>query len=257
MSLEDPFFVVKGEVQKAVNTAWGLYQRWRQLLQETQVVNKEELNWTTNELRNTLRSIEWDLEDLEETICIVESNPHKFTITPSEVAARRSFVTEMRASVKVMQDHMSDPAAQSFVERNNRELVNGRECCGLLSAEKVSAADSHILEEQQLHQKMTPPSSAETVETVHSEIGHKALALNARRLCSRDGQHSESPRWGAQKDGQNLPHGQRKTSVVHHLPVGHHWCGGADPSFCSDQLTDGHRENGKDTTNPILFVRKT
>ncbi|XP_058022712.1 syntaxin-10 isoform X3 [Ahaetulla prasina] len=123
MSLEDPFFVVKGEVQKAVNTAQGLYQRWGQLLQETQIVNKEELNWTTNELRNTLRSIEWDLEDLEETICIVESNPQKFTIAPSEVAARRSFVTEMRESVKEMQDHMSDPAAQSFVERNNRELI--------------------------------------------------------------------------------------------------------------------------------------
>uniref|UniRef100_A0A670YRD0 Syntaxin 6/10/61 N-terminal domain-containing protein n=1 Tax=Pseudonaja textilis TaxID=8673 RepID=A0A670YRD0_PSETE len=68
-SVEDEFFAQ--EVQKAVNTAQGLYQRWGQLLQETQIVNKEELNWTTNELRNTLRSIEWDLEDLEETIYIL------------------------------------------------------------------------------------------------------------------------------------------------------------------------------------------
>ncbi|XP_058022711.1 syntaxin-10 isoform X2 [Ahaetulla prasina] len=170
MSLEDPFFVVKGEVQKAVNTAQGLYQRWGQLLQETQIVNKEELNWTTNELRNTLRSIEWDLEDLEETICIVESNPQKFTIAPSEVAARRSFVTEMRESVKEMQDHMSDPAAQSFVERNNRELVDDRDRCGLLSAEKVSAADSHILEEQQLHQKLIIEEQDEQLELVSGSI---------------------------------------------------------------------------------------
>uniref|UniRef100_A0A8C6E457 Syntaxin 10 n=1 Tax=Moschus moschiferus TaxID=68415 RepID=A0A8C6E457_MOSMO len=77
MSLEDPFFVVRGEVQKAVNTARGLYQRWCELLQESAVVGREELDWTTNELRNGLRSVEWDLEDLEETIGIVEANPGK------------------------------------------------------------------------------------------------------------------------------------------------------------------------------------
>uniref|UniRef100_A0A2K5S5W1 Syntaxin 10 n=1 Tax=Cebus imitator TaxID=2715852 RepID=A0A2K5S5W1_CEBIM len=72
MSLEDPFFVVRGEVQKAVNTARGLYQRWCELLQESAAVGREELDWTTNELRNGLRSIEWDLEDLEETIDILD-----------------------------------------------------------------------------------------------------------------------------------------------------------------------------------------
>lgn len=59
------------EVQKAVNTARGLYQRWCELLQEDAAVGREELDWTTNELRNGLRSIEWDLEDLEETIDIL------------------------------------------------------------------------------------------------------------------------------------------------------------------------------------------
>lgn len=61
------------EVQKAVNTARGLYQRWCELLQEGAAVGREELDWTTNELRNGLRSIEWDLEDLEETIDILGS----------------------------------------------------------------------------------------------------------------------------------------------------------------------------------------
>lgn len=59
------------EVQKAVNTNRGLYQRWCELLQEGASVGREELDWTTNELRNGLRSIEWDLEDLEETIDIL------------------------------------------------------------------------------------------------------------------------------------------------------------------------------------------
>ncbi|KAJ8395483.1 hypothetical protein AAFF_G00032170 [Aldrovandia affinis] len=71
MSMEDPFFVVKGEVQKAVNTAQSLHQRWSELLQDPASASKEEVDWTTNELRNSLRSIEWDLEDLDETINIL------------------------------------------------------------------------------------------------------------------------------------------------------------------------------------------
>ncbi|KAI8127224.1 Syntaxin-10 [Lucilia cuprina] len=68
MSLEDPFFVVKDEVFKALNKTRGLYLRWRELGENC---NSAEAEWTTNELRNSLRSIEWDLEDLEDTINIL------------------------------------------------------------------------------------------------------------------------------------------------------------------------------------------
>lgn len=61
------------EVQKAVNTAQGLFQRWTELLQGPSAATREEIDWTTNELRNNLRSIEWDLEDLDETINILPS----------------------------------------------------------------------------------------------------------------------------------------------------------------------------------------
>ena len=52
-------------------TAKALYHRWKELVENPQSGLKEELDWTTNELRNSLRSIEWDLEDLEETINIL------------------------------------------------------------------------------------------------------------------------------------------------------------------------------------------
>uniref|UniRef100_A0A4W5K160 Syntaxin 6/10/61 N-terminal domain-containing protein n=1 Tax=Hucho hucho TaxID=62062 RepID=A0A4W5K160_9TELE len=70
MSLDDPFFVVKGEVQKALSRARSLYERWEELLEEGTQVSKDELDWSTNELRNCLRAIDWDLEDLSETISI-------------------------------------------------------------------------------------------------------------------------------------------------------------------------------------------
>ncbi|KAB1260082.1 Syntaxin-10 [Camelus dromedarius] len=118
MSLEDPFFVVRGEVQKAVNTARGLYQRWCELLQEGAAVGREELDWTTNELRNGLRSIEWDLEDLEETIDILggwglEGGMGELIAVAG--VGRLDTYEEMK-------DHMVSPAAIAFIERNNREV---------------------------------------------------------------------------------------------------------------------------------------
>ncbi|XP_032456509.1 syntaxin-6 isoform X1 [Nasonia vitripennis] len=126
MTLEDPFVVVKEEVFKALNKTRGLYARWQDLQaqQATSGPNsvvatptlaaglpmltcREELEWTSTELRNALRSIEWDLEDLEDTICIVEKNPNKFKLDNKELTLRRNFVEQTGEEVKVMKDKLN------------------------------------------------------------------------------------------------------------------------------------------------------
>ncbi|KAL0851680.1 hypothetical protein ABMA28_000013 [Loxostege sticticalis] len=71
MTLEDPFYVVKDEVFKALNKTRGLYLRWQEISKAPAAPNSPEVEWTSTELRNALRSIEWDLEDLEDTINIL------------------------------------------------------------------------------------------------------------------------------------------------------------------------------------------
>jgi len=58
-------------VCKALNKTRGLYRRWLELQDESDALSKDQLEWTTTELRNSLRSIEWDLEDLDDTIDIL------------------------------------------------------------------------------------------------------------------------------------------------------------------------------------------
>ncbi|EPY88019.1 syntaxin-10 isoform 1 [Camelus ferus] len=135
------------EVQKAVNTARGLYQRWCELLQEGAAVGREELDWTTNELRNGLRSIEWDLEDLEETIDILGGE---------------------------MKDHMVSPAAIAFIERNNREMLTSKPATlksssDLLDASVVSATSRYI-EEQQATQQLIMDQQDHQLEMVSGSI---------------------------------------------------------------------------------------
>ncbi|XP_027632567.1 syntaxin-10 isoform X2 [Tupaia chinensis] len=174
MSLEDPFFVVRGEVQKAVNNARGLYQRWCEFLQEGAGVGREELDWTTNELRNGLRSIEWDLEDLEETIGIVEANPSKFKLPAGDLQERKMFVERMREAVQEMRDHMVSPAAVAFMERNNREMLVSKPAAqkppsDLLDASAISAASRYI-EEQQATQQLILEEQDQQLEMVSGSI---------------------------------------------------------------------------------------
>ncbi|KAH8280511.1 hypothetical protein KR018_009027, partial [Drosophila ironensis] len=94
------------EVFKALNKTRGLYLRWRELGES----GGTEVERTTTELRNSLRSIEWDLEDLEDTINILLQaikNPNKFRIDNRELSSRRLFIDNTRDEVKQMKDKMS------------------------------------------------------------------------------------------------------------------------------------------------------
>ncbi|XP_035905962.1 syntaxin-6 isoform X1 [Anopheles stephensi] len=120
--MEDPFFVVKDEVFKALNKTRGLYIRWRELndAHAGGCSTTAEADWTTTELKNSLRSIEWDLEDLEDTISIVEKNPSKFKIDNRELSSRRHFIDATRDEVKSMKDRMS-------ISRNRDQDITARQ----------------------------------------------------------------------------------------------------------------------------------
>ncbi|XP_061743831.1 syntaxin-6 [Nerophis ophidion] len=181
MSMEDPFFVVKGEVQKAVNAAQSLHQRWSELLLEGGGASKEEMDWTTNELRNSLRSIEWDLEDLDETISIVECNPKKFNLDAAELSKRKAFINSTRHTVKEMKEHMSSPAV-AVTDRTNKQALLGdggaQAPLWQPAGDKYVRLDRHLhnansqfMEEQQVQQQLMAEQQDEQLELVSGTIG--------------------------------------------------------------------------------------
>lgn len=54
-----------------------------------------------------MRSIEWDLEDLEDTIDIVEKNPLKFKIDNKELTKRKHFIVSTKNEIQSMKDRIS------------------------------------------------------------------------------------------------------------------------------------------------------
>ncbi|KFV80094.1 Syntaxin-6, partial [Struthio camelus australis] len=183
-------------VQKAVNTAQGLFQRWTELLQDPSIATREEIDWTTNELRNNLRSIEWDLEDLDETInilfallvpdsltCsprIVEANPRKFNLDATELGIRKTFITSTRQVVREMKDQMSNSSMQALAERKNRQALLGESGSQSWSSgpdkysrldRELQLANSHFIEEQQAQQQLIVEQQDEQLELVSGSIG--------------------------------------------------------------------------------------
>nr|XP_023670347.1 syntaxin-10 [Paramormyrops kingsleyae] len=157
MSMEDPFFVVKGEVQKALARARGLFERWEELLEDGTPVSRDELDWSTNELRNCLRTIDWDLEDLHETISIVESNPGKFRLEESELQDRRHFVERTRQDVQEMKEQLSSPSAMARTEKKNRQALlaaSGPARAATVLEPHLVSANSRYIQEQQEQQQL-------------------------------------------------------------------------------------------------------
>ncbi|KAG7277553.1 hypothetical protein CRUP_030715 [Coryphaenoides rupestris] len=150
MSMEDPFFVVKG-------------------------ATKEEVDWTTNELRNSLRSIEWDLEDLDETINILQQdkpNP-KFNLDTLELSKRKAFITSTRQSVKEMKEHMSSPAAMSIPGKKNQQGPAGGPGSDRYTRldRQLETANSMFIEEQHTQQQLIASQQDDQLELVSGTIG--------------------------------------------------------------------------------------
>ncbi|KAM7541065.1 hypothetical protein Aperf_G00000037077 [Anoplocephala perfoliata] len=105
MDRPDPFYVVRDEIVKSLAQAKVEYEAWKQ-----EVVSKSaNIKPTETALRESIRNIDWDLKDLQETVLIVEKNPSKFCISSEELRSRQLFLREVKNIVKNVKDVIYDP----------------------------------------------------------------------------------------------------------------------------------------------------
>jgi len=116
------------EVCKALNKNRGLYGRWSEL-QDVAITSPtggggapingaattppisrtDELDWTTTELRKALRSIEWDLDDLEDTIYILfRLSIRLLNLTGDHTDLREDSIFPLRVVLSFMIYDLSD-----------------------------------------------------------------------------------------------------------------------------------------------------
>ncbi|XP_010795613.1 syntaxin-6 [Notothenia coriiceps] len=178
MSMEDPFFVVKGEVQKAVNASQMCYVCYREV---QKAVNASQMCYVCyREVQKTLnaslmcyvcyREVQKALNaslmcyvcyrEVQKTLNasqmlffltvrerIVESNPKKFNLDMAELLKRKAFITSTRQTVKEMKEQMSSPGASSGDRKNHQALLGERGPSGPIwqpGGNKYSRLDSQL-----------------------------------------------------------------------------------------------------------------
>lgn len=94
----DPFNIVKEEVKKSINKTKSLVESYQAILNAKRNGDERNVDPASvrliNEIRTNMKSINWDLQDLKETIKIASKNPNRFNLTQSELESRNQFVEQ-------------------------------------------------------------------------------------------------------------------------------------------------------------------
>lgn len=124
MSFEDPFITVQNEIVNSIDKTRTAYKTWLEYRIQSSKEDKDlknEFDEKTLELRNQIRSLEWDIEDLEETFAMYESYPKKLKLSEQELSVREKFISETKEELKLIKNDVFD-AKFNVKERNT--IVN-------------------------------------------------------------------------------------------------------------------------------------
>ncbi|KAI7905925.1 t-SNARE [Cokeromyces recurvatus] len=145
--MEDPFLIVKSQVEDALVNATNLFESWKRIQQTVSSPRNQELLWTADELNSSLEAIELDIEDLEEALQAAQQNPSQFNLTVNDLNNRKSFLTQSRNTIHNMRKIMANPPSKKPYSPNDQS-----------SSSSYQAArqndNSLFIESQQQHQMM-------------------------------------------------------------------------------------------------------
>ncbi|KAG9304276.1 hypothetical protein G9A89_019838 [Geosiphon pyriformis] len=198
MSSEDPFFVVKEDVEENMANLSNLFQSWKRIYNTVSSRYNEELQRTEEDLRAITQGITTDLDDLEETINIlsnfsifVQLNPSKFLLTREDLNSRQSFVDGIRQQLKEIQITISAP------QKNDRqELFQGVRTISALNDYK---SREHFEEIEMDNQRFIENESHQQAILIEEQDGQlESLYGTARNI------HGIATTIGNEIDNQNV-----------------------------------------------------
>jgi Syntaxin 6, N-terminal len=113
----EPRLSTQREVKTSLQTATALHDSYRRILKtlpSNAHAASEELSWAREELQATLSALEIDVDELDESVKVVESAGNRlFGIEDEEVIERRGFVSRIKDQIRVSNSRLGRPAVPS------------------------------------------------------------------------------------------------------------------------------------------------
>lgn len=177
-------------MQHSLTVVHELHKRWKEILKSATGKESEEYEWTKSELLSGLRSIEWDLQDLEETIRIVLSNRAKFGLGDDELESRQHFVESTHKSISMIRAEISsaepaEAAASKGAKKAAKKAGTERE--SLLASDSAAAGSSIAITVRARARPstsvgacLTRPHPARSARATAAQVDKEAAADNSR-----------------------------------------------------------------------------
>ncbi|KEP50753.1 syntaxin protein [Rhizoctonia solani 123E] len=176
----DPWHDVKNEVQNSLEAATNLRASFLRI-RSTASANSEELNWARNELKGTLAALDADLEDLEESVRIVEETGGRlFGVEETEVMARRKYVVYVRNQIETMRKEVNDsvsPKSPSAAQTRHSPSLD------------TEPHEDDQAEWSRLEQQLEVQRQESTLDTISGTL--HTLATQASLIGQEVGEHNE------------------------------------------------------------------
>ncbi|CAH8853201.1 unnamed protein product [Trichobilharzia szidati] len=112
----DPYFSMQEEVYKNLQLTKTLYEDWKggSGPEDTKILTR---------IRQTIKNIDWDLMDLQETVSAVESNPMKFRLSNKDISARRQFLSEAKSVIKAVKSNLPTSNMDGAIKNSNIDFT--------------------------------------------------------------------------------------------------------------------------------------
>ena len=106
MSGRDPFFLVKNEIENVVREVEARHEgEWDRVHSESP--ESEECYRIGEEILQKVNDIEWEMQDIVESVATLERNSASFNVDSSEIKARKDFIQNISSRLNKIKDSIS------------------------------------------------------------------------------------------------------------------------------------------------------
>ena len=118
--MEDPYFIVKSDIEKALENLSQLFETFKVLSNQDKLSpeKNQQLIEVRGDIKTALRDVQYDIEDIEETVRIVEANPKKFKIGVNEIQSRKDFISNCKSKLTNVENSIRNSKSPSTNSRS-------------------------------------------------------------------------------------------------------------------------------------------
>ncbi|AQL08974.1 Syntaxin-61 [Zea mays] len=131
-SAQDPFYIVREEIQESIDKLQSTFHRWEQTASNT-----GEYVHLTKELLISCESIEWQVDELEKTISVASRDPAYYGLDEVELSRRRNwtgsshkqltmYLNLLHGSSQFMHEHIQVGTVKRAIEKGKSNAATSK-----------------------------------------------------------------------------------------------------------------------------------